>query len=122
MESLYYRNTECCVLVCDLTDSKSFESVESWRTEFLKKLNKNDQINFPFVLFANKCDKVDERKVESKKIKDYCESKNNMTFFETSAKENINIEIAFEEVAKLAYKRFSKNDKKYITNRYCCPF
>ena len=34
-----------------------------------------------------------------------------MPHFETSAKDNTNVEVAFEEVAKLAFKRNSKDLK-----------
>ena len=44
-----YHNTKCCALVFDLTDPKSFESIESWRTEFLNQLNPEDPDTFPFV-------------------------------------------------------------------------
>lgn len=107
----FYRNSECCALVCDLTDPKSFEAIETWRTEFLNQLNPKDPDTFPFVLLGNKCDKVTERKVADSKIKQYCETHNNMPYFETSAKDNTNVEQAFEEVAKLAFKRNSKEDE-----------
>jgi len=134
MGASFYRNSECCALVCDLTDPKSFESIESWRTEFLNQLNPKDPETFPFVLLGNKCDKVAERKVQAPKIKQYCETKSNMPYFETSAKDNTNVEAAFEEVAKLAFKRNSKEDEIFIPNRVelkatnqqtqqknCCP-
>ena len=114
----FYRNSKCCALVFDLTDPKSFESIESWRTEFLNQLNPNDPDTFPFVLLGNKCDKVDERKVQLPKIKQYCETKSNMPYFETSAKDNTNVEAAFEEVAKLAFKRRTKEDEIMIPNRF----
>ena len=76
-----YRNSECCVLVFDLTEPKSFESIESWRNKFLNKLNPEDPETFPFVLLGNKCDKQEERKVEAEKIKQYCQSKSNMTLY-----------------------------------------
>ena len=112
-----YRNSKCCALVFDLTDPKSFESIESWRTEFLNQLNPEDPDTFPFVLLGNKCDKVAERKVQALEIKQYCETKSNIPYFETSAKDNTNVKAAFEEVAKLAFKRRSKEDEILIPNR-----
>ena len=91
MGASFYRNSECCALVCDLTDPKSFESIETWRTEFLNQLNPKDPDSFPFVLLGNKCDKQAERKVAAPKIKQYCETKQNMPYFETSAKDNTNV-------------------------------
>lgn len=32
----FYRGADCCVLVYDITSAKSFESLESWREEFLQ--------------------------------------------------------------------------------------
>ena len=116
MGASFYRNTECCALVFDLTDSKSFENIESWRTEFLNQLNPEDPDNFPFVLIGNKSDKVAERKVEDFKINQYCQTKSIMSYFETSCKNNINVDAAFEEVAKLAFKRASKGDEIFFKN------
>jgi Ras-related protein Rab-7A len=104
MAKAFYRNANCCVLCFDLTDPTSFDSVDTWRTEFLTQLNPKDPDNFPFVLIANKCDKED-RKVSETKIKQYCAQKGNIPYFETSAKSNMNVEKAFEEAANLALKR-----------------
>ena len=112
-----YCNTKCCALVFDLTYPKSFESIDSRRTEFLNQLNPEDPDTFPFVLLGNKCDKVAERKVQVPEIKQYCETKSNMPYFETSAKDNTNVKAAFEEVAKLAFKRRSKEDEILIPKR-----
>ena len=110
----FYRNSECCILVFDLTDPKSFEVVETWRDEFLNQLSPKDPEKFPFVLLGNKCDKVGDRKVQEEKIKKYCESKNGIPYFETSAKDSTNVDKAFEEVAKLALKRSSTDDIVFI--------
>ena len=107
MRPSFYRNSDRCILVFDITGSKSFESIENWRKEFLNQLNPKNPETYPFILLGNKCDKIDERKSEISKIKQYCENKN-MPYYETSAKNAINVEKAFEEVGRLALKRFDK--------------
>lgn len=102
--SSFYRNSDCCVLVFDKTDPKSFESIENWRNEFLTQLNSVDPDTFPFVLLGNKSDKECEIKISEQKVKAYCNQKK-IPYFETSAKENINIDMAFEEVSRLVFKR-----------------
>ena len=108
MGASFYRNTECCALVFDLTDSKSFENIESWIAKFLKESNIKEPDAFPFILIGNKCDKLAERKVEEFEVKQYCKTKSNMSYFETSCKDNINVDTAFEEIANLALMRASK--------------
>ena len=120
MGGTYYRNSVCGVLVFDLTDPKSFESIESRKNEFLNFLNPKDPETFPFVLIGNKCDKVAERRVQQKEIDEYCATKPNMTYFEVSAKDNKNLDKAFYAVAQLAYKRYKRNsqeEEKFIPNR-----
>jgi len=115
MGAAFYRNAECCVLVFDLTDPKTFETVDTWRSEFLTQLNPKDPENFPFVLLGNKSDKQSDRKVSEQKIKQYCQQKGNMAYYETSAKDNTNVEKSFEDVARLAFKRDQKEDDMYFT-------
>lgn len=66
MGAAFYRGAECCALVFDLTDPKTFETLDQWKTEFLNQLNPKDPDNFPFVILGNKCDKEGERKVIAK--------------------------------------------------------
>ncbi|XP_054813450.1 ras-related protein Rab7-like isoform X2 [Prosopis cineraria] len=59
---------------------------------------------FPFILLGNKID-IDggnSRVVSEKKAKDWCASKGNIPYFETSAKEDYNIDAAFLCIAKTA--------------------
>lgn len=57
----FYRGADCCVLVYDVNSSKSFETLDSWRDEFLIQASPHDPDNFPFVVLGNKID-VEENK------------------------------------------------------------
>ena len=45
----FYRGADCCVLVYDVNNSKSFDTLDSWRDEFLIQASPRDPENFPFV-------------------------------------------------------------------------
>lgn len=45
----FYRGADCCVLVYDVNNSKSFETLDSWRDEFLIQASPMDPETFPFV-------------------------------------------------------------------------
>lgn len=95
----FYRGADCCVLVYDVTAPTSFKSLDSWRDEFLIQASPRDPENFPFIVIGNKIDQ-ENRAVSSKRAQAWCQSKNNIPYFETSAKEAVNVESAFITVAR----------------------
>lgn len=100
----FYRGADCCVLVYDVNNTKSFDNLENWRDEFLIQASPPNPENFPFIVLGNKVD-ADEghsRTVSEKKAKAWCSSKGDLSHFETSAKEDINVDTAFETVARNA--------------------
>lgn len=115
----FYRGADCCVLVYDVTTSKSFESLESWREEFLIHANPRDADSFPFVVLGNKTDKEDKLPSLLKRAQAWCQSKGNIPHFETSAKENLQVEAAFQTVAKNALKQ-EKEEEMYVENYCAC--
>ncbi|KAK8681906.1 hypothetical protein V6N13_054305 [Hibiscus sabdariffa] len=100
----FYRGADCCVLVYDVNVTKSFDNLDNWHEEFLKQANPSDPRTFPFILLGNKIDLDggNSRVVCEKKAKDWCASKENIPYFETSAKEDINVDEAFHCIAKTA--------------------
>ncbi|KAF3910875.1 hypothetical protein ABW20_dc0106828 [Dactylellina cionopaga] len=99
----FYRGADCCVLVYDVNNQKSFETLDSWRDEFLIQASPRDADSFPFVVIGNKIDVGDgKRQVSQKRAMAFCQSKGNLPYFETSAKEAINVEQAFEVIARHA--------------------
>ncbi|KAG8642929.1 hypothetical protein MANES_12G143600v8 [Manihot esculenta] len=100
----FYRGADCCVLVYDVNVLKSFETLSNWHEEFLKQANPVLPDEFPFVLLGNKID-IDggnSRVVSEKKAVDWCASKGNIPYFETSAKEDYNVDEAFLCIANAA--------------------
>jgi GTPase SAR1 family protein len=112
MGQSFYRNTETCVLVFDLTAKESFDNIEIWRNNFLDSLNLPMDDNFPFILVGNKSDLKDDILINNNQINDYCEQHNNMPYFSTSAKEKTNLEEMFSKVAELAVERYNKNENE----------
>ena len=77
--------------------------LDSWRDEFLIQASPHDPDNFPFVVLGNKIDVEESKRVVSqKRAMTWCQSKGHIPYFETSAKEAINVEQAFQTIAKNA--------------------
>uniref|UniRef100_A0A3B3QAS7 RAB7A, member RAS oncogene family n=1 Tax=Paramormyrops kingsleyae TaxID=1676925 RepID=A0A3B3QAS7_9TELE len=100
----FYRGADCCVLVYDVTAPSTFKTLDSWRDEFLIQASPRDPENFPFVVLGNKID-LDNRQVTTKRAQAWCQSKSNIPYFETSAKEAINVDQAFQTIARNALKQ-----------------
>ncbi|KAL0637982.1 Rab GTPase ypt7 [Maublancomyces gigas] len=99
----FYRGADCCVLVYDVNNAKSFETLDSWRDEFLIQASPRDPDSFPFVVLGNKIDvEENKRMISQKRAMTFCQSKGGIPYFETSAKEAINVEQAFEVIARNA--------------------
>eukprot|EP00117_Sycon_ciliatum_P042265 scpid79549/ scgid30766/ Ras-related protein Rab-7a &gt; Ras-related protein Rab-7a len=97
----FYRGADCCVLVYDVTMPNTFKNLDSWRDEFLVQASPRDPNNFPFVVLGNKVD-LDSRAVSTKRAQNWCHTFNDIPYYETSAKESINVEQAFQAIAKNA--------------------
>lgn len=78
-----------------------------WREGFIEHAAPTDPNTFPFVLIGNKLDRENERKVKSADAKAWCKENGDMPYYETSAIENIAVDNAFIEMAKMAIKRES---------------
>ncbi|CAD7953906.1 unnamed protein product [Amoebophrya sp. A25] len=111
----FYRGADCCVLVHDLTQFKSFEHLESWREEFLVQAAPKNAENFPFVVLGNKSDlNPAVSKNHLKAYQDWCQSKKDIPHFMTSARESTNVEDAFREIARKALQQEAAESISYV--------
>lgn len=106
----FYRGADCCILVCDVSAGNTFRSLDSWRDEFLIQASPRDPEHFPFVVIGNKVD-LDLREVTSRQLSQWCTSKGGLSFFESSAKDAINVEQAFQEAARKALAQDSMTEQ-----------
>ncbi|XP_028799939.1 ras-related protein Rab7-like, partial [Neltuma alba] len=100
----FYRGADCCVLVYDVNVMRSFDTLDTWREEFLEQVNALNMRKFLFILLENRVhiDGGNSRVVSEKKALDWCASKKNIPYFKTSTKEDYNIDVAFLCIAKIA--------------------
>ena len=77
---------------------------------FVEQLAEDNKENFPFILLGNKCDKENEIKINIDDITYFIQNNNNMPYFETSAKDNINIDIAFNKACELMHKKLLEEE------------
>jgi len=108
----FYRGTDTCVLMYDITDPRSFHSLDGWKKNFIDQ-TKNER--FPpsensFVCIGNKCDLDSSRQVQKSKAEAWCR-KQKIPYFEVSAKDGTNIQAAFEAIARQAKLRDEETSK-----------
>ncbi|XP_017753895.1 PREDICTED: ras-related protein Rab-32B isoform X2 [Eufriesea mexicana] len=108
MTRVYYKEAVGAFIVFDVTRSATLDAVVKWKQDLDSKVQLPDGSPIPCVLLANKCDQQKEGLVNSPtKMDEYCKEKNFAGWFETSAKENINI----EEAARFLVNKILQNDQ-----------
>ena len=126
---LYYRNASVIFVIFDITSYISYAQAKNWVKE-LKHLGPEQAY---IVLVGNKYDMKHLKKINSEDVNHYARE-NNITYIETSAKINYNIENLFKDAALHVPKKDANtgmikldgnnlfNDKQYQRSSalYCC--
>jgi DnaJ family protein C protein 27 len=87
----FYKDTQGCILVYDVTSRSSFEALDGW----LKEANKHGVGEVPIIVCANKCDKM--RTVTEQEGVSWAQSRG-LRYFETSASSGQNIQEVFDSL------------------------
>ena len=108
----YYRNANGIIFIFDLTNYTTFENIQNWLTE-----SKMCESQAKYLLVGNKVD-LEEKKDKNltKEIIETFAEKNNMKYYEISAKTGINIDKIFKKMVDLILVDKSEKEinEKYI--------
>jgi len=109
----YYRGSHGILLVYDVTDERSFQNVRSWISSMPPIADTACKL-----IIGNKCDMEDKRAVSTEMGQQFAKELG-LSFVETSAKANTNIELAFYTIvkeieAKLMLNKLSPKTEKVL--------
>eukprot|EP00826_Nyctotherus_ovalis_P042828 TRINITY_DN4469_c0_g3_i2.p1 TRINITY_DN4469_c0_g3~~TRINITY_DN4469_c0_g3_i2.p1 ORF type:complete len:159 (+),score=69.65 TRINITY_DN4469_c0_g3_i2:182-658(+) len=102
VQRVFYRGTDGCIIVYDLTNPASFANVAKWKDEFFNSANLETTTNFPLIIVGNKADLAEGRRVSKEKAMLWCKENGELVHYEASAKTAVNVREAFEAIAKKA--------------------
>jgi GTP-binding nuclear protein Ran len=88
----YYIGGQCAIIMFDVTSRITYKNVPNWHKDLIRVCE-----NIPIVLCGNKVD-VKDRKVKAKAITFH--RKNNMQYYDISARSNYNFEKPFLWLAR----------------------
>lgn len=109
--SAYYRGADGIIMVYDVTRRDSFDHVQDWLNE-VERYAKQGLCKK--LLIGNKCDRTD-RAVNFKEGKDFA-NQLDVPFFETSAKNAVNVEAAFLNMASMLIEAKEEQEKNPTTS------
>eukprot|EP00760_Papus_ankaliazontas_P038950 PhM_4_TR9434/c0_g1_i1/m.71866/K07918/RAB32; Ras-related protein Rab-32 len=95
MTRVYYQAAVGAIVVYDLSRSSTFDVVSKWKEDVDLKVQMQDGQPIPCVLVGNKCDLTPEEPKSKEFMDQYCKDNGFVAYFETSAKDEINVPQAF---------------------------
>ncbi|XP_032072487.1 ras-related protein Rab-32 [Thamnophis elegans] len=96
MTRVYYKEAVGAFVVFDVTRGSTFEAVSKWKHDLDSKVALPNGSPIPTILLANKCDqkKDSSQNPSPSQMNQFCKEGGFAGWFETSAKDNINIDEA----------------------------
>lgn len=92
---MYYRGASAALVVFDITHMSSFERAKKWVAELRQNVTNP---NLVIALVGNKSDLAEQRVVPEVDAREYAEEAS-LLYFETSAKDSVNVSELFDSVA-----------------------
>ena len=106
----YYRESNGILLVFDLNRNKTFLNLTKWMKE-IKEVAPKDVL---IALIGNKVDL--KREVNKNDVENFAEE-NNLIYYEISAKDGINVDFAFEKLAKVIIEKMKDENENRLKEK-----
>jgi len=100
MAPLYYRDAQAALLVYDVTDTRTFQSLDYWVRELDEKVRDENMV---LIIAGNKSD-LPGRRVKEEQVKAFAENAG-IKYFDVSAKSGQNITELFTDLSTQLVKR-----------------
>ena len=107
----FYKQANGVIILFDITNQASFSNVKTW----LESIYEHADENIVKVLSASKIDLDDERKVSHEEAQEMARQ-HKMSYFETSAKEDVGINELMQQLMKDVYENVYANKNKMRDN------
>jgi len=108
MVPMYYKGAKAIIVAFDVTSQASFEGAKKWLNEI-----ESNTANICIVLMANKIDLDTARVVSREQAQNLADDKG-ITYFETSAKMDVNVKEIFEFIAMKIKEMNIKNNTQVV--------
>jgi small GTP-binding protein len=112
LTSQYYNGADGALLIFHVTNKESFERINFWMNELNEKKKLNE---LGLLLIGNKIDLVNKRIIDKEEAENFAKN-NNLSYYETSALKNININNIIIDIAKQCLNNIKRNDENIINN------
>ncbi|XP_072265387.1 ras-related protein Rab-32 isoform X1 [Pyxicephalus adspersus] len=110
MTRVYYKEAVGAFVVFDVTRASTFDAITKWKSDLDSKVFLPSGGPIPAILLANKCDQKKENSMQSPSQMDhFCKENGFVAWFETSAKDNVNI----DDAARCLVENILQNSKDF---------
>ncbi|XP_052435690.1 ras-related protein Rab-32-like [Carassius gibelio] len=105
-----FKGSSGALVVYDVTNGSTLDGALIWKHELDGQVMLRNGLPVPVVLLANKCDETKVCRRNASLLENLCQGKGFIEWFQTSAKENINL----DEAAKFLVKHILQNNEESV--------
>ncbi len=103
MRPTFYKGSKAAIIVFSHSpgEEASFEHIKDWHEDIKKYCG-----DLPIILFGNKIDLVEGKKIDEKKIKALVKARKFLGYYHTSAKTGVGVFEGFQAIIKDLYEKY----------------